>query len=354
MSTEAHRASPETFLHPSLGAAGFRMYQAGTNPTQSNLSYGMLGSSASPLIASFTPYAGVGAVPEFTPMQLLKVMSRFTTGGVMYLPYFHLCRELGAKAVDGMIRGKVVDVKWTDGIPGAVDASRRPISVAVTTATANGNANLAANLSSQAQPNLSASPSYAPMQHPEAGASSTILRPMQAPSIQQHPQSSLISNGTVTATNIMSGSTTAVNFSNASHQHLVPPAPLSSMPAHPPPVFTEEDQGSAADVMVPMSPDEIVEQQRSFVQQETPQPQYHHVVPQHMNHQPPPPPFQQHYADEYDEIVEDMEDEEEEVIGPKLFPVSPIMRFAMREVIKEYEDDRSVSEYASLSDVDEY
>jgi hypothetical protein len=30
------------------------------------------------------------------------------------------------------------------------------------------------------------------------------------------------------------------------------------------------------------------------------------------------------------------------------------MRYAMREVIKEYEDDRSVSEYASLPDVEEY
>jgi hypothetical protein len=40
----------------------------------------------------------------------------------------------------------------------------------------------------------------------------------------------------------------------------------------------------------------------------------------------------------------------EEVMGPKLVPITPIMRFAMRDVVQEYEDDQSISEYASLSD----
>jgi hypothetical protein len=52
----------------------------------------------------------------------------------------------------------------------------------------------------------------------------------------------------------------------------------------------------------------------------------------------------------HDELVV----EEEEVVGPKLVPITPIMRYAMREVVAEYEDEQSVSEYASLSDVDEY
>jgi hypothetical protein len=51
------------------------------------------------------------------------------------------------------------------------------------------------------------------------------------------------------------------------------------------------------------------------------------------------------------------EDEDEgvgllEVVGPKLVPMTPIMRYAMREVVSEYEDEQSISEYASiLSDV---
>lgn len=50
-------------------------------------------------------------------------------------------------------------------------------------------------------------------------------------------------------------------------------------------------------------------------------------------------------------------EEEEEIVGPKLVPTTPIMRYAMREVVQEYYDDddeRTVSEYASLSGVDEY
>lgn len=50
----------------------------------------------------------------------------------------------------------------------------------------------------------------------------------------------------------------------------------------------------------------------------------------------------------------DEEDEEEEVIGPKLVPLTPIMRYAMREVVLEYEDVRTLSDYASFTDVEEY
>ena len=53
-------------------------------------------------------------------------------------------------------------------------------------------------------------------------------------------------------------------------------------------------------------------------------------------------------------ITQEEEDEDEEIVGPKLVPTTPIVRFAMREVVQEYEDVQSVSEYASLSDVDEY
>ena len=55
------------------------------------------------------------------------------------------------------------------------------------------------------------------------------------------------------------------------------------------------------------------------------------------------------------EVDEDEEeDEDEEVLGPKLVPISPIMRFAMMEVVQEYyaDEDRTESEYASLSDAD--
>lgn len=366
-STDATRASPETFLHPSLGAAGFRMYQAGAQHNLSFMSHShplsmhhYMG-GVNPLIASFTPYDGVGTQPEFSPMQLLKVMSRFTSGGLVHLPYFHLCRELGARAVDGMIRGKVVDVKWTDGIPGAVDASRRPVSMAV-------NQGVGVGVSGGGVGGSSSANYLGPGQVGSAAAGSSMLVAQQSPQ-----QVSVGQSGTSAGTGVVSGSTTAVDFhSNGSHQQLGnnPPPPLHShsqhssmmMPMHPPPpVFSEEDEaGSAADVMVPISEEEIAEQQRSFVQQQQRQQQIDlETEPDH-----PPPPFSpppRHYGpggyhggEDYMMDDEEEEEDEEEVIGPKLFPVSPIMRYAMREVIKEYEDDRSVSEYASLSDVDEY
>ncbi|KAH9974088.1 hypothetical protein BGW80DRAFT_1493793 [Lactifluus volemus] len=46
--------------------------------------------------------------------------------------------------------------------------------------------------------------------------------------------------------------------------------------------------------------------------------------------------------------------DDDEIFGPKVLPATPIMRYAMREVVAEYEDTRSVSEYASLSDMEEY
>lgn len=46
-----------------------------------------------------------------------------------------------------------------------------------------------------------------------------------------------------------------------------------------------------------------------------------------------------------------------QILGPKLVPTTPIMRYAMREVLKEYNLEESFdqpSEYASLSEIDEY
>ena len=56
------------------------------------------------------------------------------------------------------------------------------------------------------------------------------------------------------------------------------------------------------------------------------------------------------------EVDADEEEDEEEVLGPKLVPISPIMRYAMMEVVQEYYEDEDLteSEYASLSDVQEY
>jgi len=162
-------------------------------------------------------------------MQLLKVMSKLSQPGSTHLPYFLLCREIGVRAVDGMVKGRVLGLHWTD-IVGVKDTSdqptvREPVSpVPLTT-------------------RMMSNSSYA------GGAS-----------------------GTVGIESSEDGDMVMVNPVNTSTRDLA-----------------QIDEG-----------------------------------------------------------------DEQEIVGPRLVPITPIMRYAMREVVQEYEDVRTVSEYASLNDPDEY
>lgn len=179
---------------------------------------------------------GLSTTPDFAAMELLKVMSRLARPDTPYLPYFNLCRELGVRAVDGMVKGRVLDLRWTETVTKEIlgeDTSR-------------GNSSVLPNAGVAGM-------------SPVAGGSSVGLQ--------------------------------------AGYLPLDPPPPI------------DDDDG-----MEPFSETDVTRM-----------------------HQPP---------NVYEEIME--------VVGPKLVPTTPIMRFAMREVVQEYEDDQSVSEYASLSDVDEY
>ncbi|KAF8842845.1 hypothetical protein BDN67DRAFT_965290 [Paxillus ammoniavirescens] len=198
------RSSGPDALHAGLGPAGFRSY------TSHRDSYGIEEHSA-----------------DFSAMQLLKVMSKLSQPGTQHLPYFLLCRELGVRAVDGMIKGRVLNLHWTEAIGKEVEIPviSAPVSpVPMTTRVLSNN-------------------SYA------GGASGTV----------------------------------GVESSEDGDMVMVHPVNLST-----------RDLGQ---------------------------------------------------IDEGDE---------QEIVGPKLTPLTPIMRYAMREVVQEYEDVRTVSEYASLNDPDEY
>jgi hypothetical protein len=190
----------------------------------------------------------------FTAMQLLKVMSRLAgrsgrgsqTGTVQgpeeatYLPYFLLCREMGVRAVDAMVKGRVLALRWTEPITKeGVEMRIRSVLSAI-------------NPPGYREGNFSSSETAVEMGGP----------------------------ATVTSSGATPGG-----------------VPLA--------VVDEEDMVAVSD------------------------------------HEMEGPYY---------------EDEEEllEVVGPKLVPVTPIMRFAMKEVVQEYEDDGSVSEYASMIDPDEY
>lgn len=166
-------------------------------------------------------------------------MNRLAQPGARSLPYFLLCRELGARAVDGMVRGRILDLRWTDPITKeGVDTRARSMRVR---------------------------------------ESFRVRDSMRVPGRESRVQFAAGS------------SATAVNDYGE--------------------MGTEEGE------ILPMTEDEIYRMD-----------------------QPPP--------DEY----------EEEIVGPKLVPITPIMRYAMREVVQEYydDDDQTTSEYASLSEVQEY
>jgi hypothetical protein len=43
-------------------------------------------------------------------------MHRLTSSRTPSLPYFSLCRELGAAAVDEMVRGRILELRWTPSV----------------------------------------------------------------------------------------------------------------------------------------------------------------------------------------------------------------------------------------------
>ncbi|KAJ3512340.1 hypothetical protein NLJ89_g3572 [Agrocybe chaxingu] len=228
-------------LHPGLGPAGFKIYSPLTHP------HGPGGSMLSS--GDATSSMGFNGPPEFSAMQLLKVMSRLARPDTPYIPYFHLCREIGVRAVDGMVKGRVLDLRWTETVTRETGGEEMRIR-------------------------------------------SSLVAAAQAASLHQRGD-----------TTIVGGMPTGPNDSG-----LAVGGPSNTTPIEPPPPIDDEED------MVPVSEAEMGRMRGG--------------------------------GDLYEEMME--------VVGPKLVPTTPIMRYAMRDVVHEYEDDQSVSEYASLSDVDEY
>jgi hypothetical protein len=180
-------------------------------------------------------------------------MNMFTEGenGVRSLSYFALCRDIGVKAVDGMVRGRILDLRWTD--------------IVRKTGGEVGIQGLASKSS---------------VFRPRGGAAS-----VQTEDGDDDDHFRAASSGTMVNDAIV----------DAEEGEIVPAAsPLEVSPIEGFPTIDQDN-------------------------------------------------------------VEDDEGPDDDFVGPKLVPATPIMRFAMREVVADYyvEED-TVSEYASLSDPDEY
>lgn len=60
---------------------------------------------------------------DFTNLDLLKVMDRIVADEASELSYFSLCKELGARAVDGMVRARILELRWCATITEEGDSS---------------------------------------------------------------------------------------------------------------------------------------------------------------------------------------------------------------------------------------
>ncbi|KAK7042466.1 hypothetical protein R3P38DRAFT_2890638 [Favolaschia claudopus] len=82
-------ANPDS-IHPGIGPAGFKIILQ--SPTHMDL------------------------LQKTNRPPSPPVMGRLSQPDVRYLPYFALCRELGVRAVDGMVKGRVLDLRWTEPV----------------------------------------------------------------------------------------------------------------------------------------------------------------------------------------------------------------------------------------------
>lgn len=208
------RQSRANLPSPTQGGDGFPIYTPLAAPLRN---FRTTASSAEP-----------GYTSDFTALQLLRVMSRLTQPDARSLSYFMLCREFGVRAVDGMVRGRILDLRWMD------------------------------------------------------------------PVTKEGPDSP-------------DGVVPQIRYSRTEGRTVSRPAILGLNPG-----------ASQSGTAIPADMD---------------------LVESPINMEPGDRP---------------LPEDDEFAFGPKVLAATPILHYAMAAVVAEYEDTRSVSEYASLSDVDEY
>ncbi|KAF9523784.1 hypothetical protein CPB83DRAFT_862279 [Crepidotus variabilis] len=371
-------------LHPGLGPAGFKAYagHGGGGDTSFGSGFGFPGSTVG--FSHLTP-SPPPAPPPFTAMQLLKVISRLSLattglssdgmttvinpGGEPYLAYFHLCRELGVRAVDGMVRGGVLDLRWNECIGVGMPMGLLPPN--------NPSQGLHTRDSTMVGPGPG--PMSLPMQMP-----STLIAPPVSTQTSQSRQQMPPAYLTPPDRGRRPGSPFYADSAHAPSPAAVAALSVAAGVADmededeydmvPVDVNIDEDEDEDEVVMarrvnpaaVPLPPSvapSIMMQSVAHLPLPTPAPppplpqSDHQTTPYQPYQLPASLPSQPQFRDSeyYAHGTNPNEDPMEgEIVGPKLVPITPIMRYAMREVVQEYEDDQSVSEYASLSDVDEY
>jgi len=264
---------------------------------------------------------------DFTASQLIKVMVKLTEnedGPARALPYFLLCKEIGVKAVDGMVRGRILDLRWTDVV-------KRSNTVGVEDRT---NPNSRSILQLQA----SHSQIQSDVLRVRGGGATYdgLLTPKD--NTPRASQTTRESRNIEDDTSIRGTDNGHVQIQEHEREH------------------DQDDHGSVhfrsiSHTRAESAATMINPQERIYDAEEG------EIVPalSDVGDTPDAGPGEQRYQPSYHQEVVEEDDGVDKFVGPKLLPATPIMRFAMREVVGDYvvEDD-TASEYESLADVSEY
>ena len=280
---------------------------------------------------------------DFTASQLIKVMIKMAEnedGPARALPYFLLCKEIGVKAVDGMVRGRILDLRWTDVV-------KRSNTIGMEDRT---------NPNSQSVLQLHASHSQIQSRTQSAdvlrvrGGGATVDESMTPKEITpKASQTTRDSRDLADETSIHETGNDHVQVQEQDRdqdQNQDQNQDHDQVDHGPPNVrsHTTHARAESADTMINL-------QEPIYDAEEG------EIVPalSDAGDTPVTGPGERGYQSRYH--LEDVEEDDGDdgFVGPKLLPATPIMRYAMREVVRDYVvDEDTASEYASLSDVNEY
>ena len=277
---------------------------------------------------------------DFTASQLIKVMIKLTEnedGPARALPYFPLCKEIGVKAVDGMVRGRILDLRWTDVV-------KRSNTIGMEDRNPNSQSILQLHPSQSQIQSRNQSADVLRVRGGGASYKGTITPKVITPKASQTTEGSRDScdiEDTAVAHGTESGHVQIEEQDRDQEQ--------------------EQEQGQDDHVSQyarsrthtrAESATTMINPQEALYDAEEGE-----IVPalSDAGDTPVTGPGERRFQAGYHQEVVEEDDGNDDFVGPKLFPATPIMRFAMKVVVGDYivEDD-TVSEYASLSEVSEY
>jgi len=110
----SHYAQAHALLNLQLIHASPSLSSADADDVDGQASGFGIYSPLKPLASNDSPQAAASASNDFLPEDLLNVCRRLLKDDA--IPYFPLCRELGARAVDGLIKGRILELRWVESV----------------------------------------------------------------------------------------------------------------------------------------------------------------------------------------------------------------------------------------------